>query len=256
MTVTPESIDRRSAIAALGLGAVASVAAAQMGQRGMNAADTRRASLLAAGWNADAGEYALPTLRYGYDALEPHIDAETMKLHHSKHHAGYVRGLNRAMDALAKIRAGDNSVGSIKHWSRELAFHGSGHVNHVLFWMCMAPRERGGGGEPTGTLQEKIASDFGSYDRFVDHFKAAASSVEASGWAWLAYEPVADRLIVTQAEKHQNLFMNGMHPLLGIDVWEHAYYLKYQNRRGEYVDNFMKVVDWANVQRFFDRARA
>ena len=250
------AIDRRQAMAALGFGAIAAAGCATAqpadGRAARPGAD---ASLLAAGWNADAGEYTLPPLPYAYDALEPHIDATTMQLHHSKHHAGYVKGLNKAMEMLGKVRSGSDDAGSIKHWSRELAFHGSGHVNHLLFWHCMAPKNRGGGGEPSGALRDAIDADFGGYGRFVDHFKAAAGAVEASGWAWLAWEPIARRLIVTQAEKHQNLFVNGMHPLLGIDVWEHAYYLKYQNKRAEYVDNFMQVVNWGNVQRFFDQAR-
>ncbi|MCA9311073.1 MAG: superoxide dismutase, partial [Phycisphaerales bacterium] len=222
------ALDRRQAMAALGLGALAAgcvSAQPSRGGSGQMGGGAGNAALLAGAWDAASGQYTLPSLGYQYDALEPHIDATTMQIHHSKHHAGYVRGLNKALEMLGRVRAGDDSAGSIKHWSRELAFHGSGHLNHVLFWLCMAPKERGGGGEASGTLRDAIDDSFGGYGRFVDHFKAAAGAVEGSGWAWLAYEPLSRRLIVTQAEKHQNLFVNGMHPLLGIDVWEHAYYL-------------------------------
>jgi Fe-Mn family superoxide dismutase len=144
--------------------------------------------------------------------------------------------------------------GSSQHWSRQLAFHGSGHVNHTLFWLNMASPSAGGGAFPDGALSERINRDFGSFAQFAAHFKAAAGSVEGSGWAWLAWEPVARRLIIMQMENQQHADMTGAVPLLGIDVWEHAYYLRYQNRRSAYVDAFMNVVNWGFVAERFEAA--
>jgi len=233
-------------MAGLGVAAVAGTA--------MGAGDSIPRSEL--GWDAQKKEYTLPPLPYAYDALEPHIDEQTMRLHHDKHHAGYVRGLNRALAALAGIRSGEVDASLIKHWSRELSFHGSGHVNHLLFWAGMAPAGEGGGGEPTGALAEAIARDFGSFQAFTAQFQAAAGAVEGSGWAWLVHEPLADRLMVIQMEKHQDLTVSGVNPILGIDVWEHAYYLRYQNRRKAYVKAFSNVINWTRADDLLARSRA
>ncbi|MBK7405070.1 MAG: superoxide dismutase [Phycisphaerales bacterium] len=207
------------------------------------------------GWDSAKGEYTLPPLPYDYAALEPHIDAQTMQIHHDKHHAGYVKGLNNALAKLAEARqAGD--AGLIAHWSKQLSFHGSGHVNHTLFWLGMAPSGKGGGGEPSGSLRAAIDRDFGSFDKFSWQFREAAKSVEGSGWGWLVFEPLGRRLAVIQGENQQKLMLTGAAPLLGLDVWEHAYYLKYQNRRAEYVDAFMNVVNWGFVQSRFAEVSA
>lgn len=208
------------------------------------------------GWNNATGEYELPDLPYAYDALAPHIDEQTMRIHHGKHHAGYIRGLNRALKALRDIREGSGDVGLIKHWSREVSFHGSGHVNHAMFWAGMAPEGAGGGGFPEGALAARIERDFGTFEQFAAHFKAASKSVEGSGWGWLVWEPVAGRLLVIQGEKQQDMMMTGVVPLLGVDVWEHAYYLRYQNRRADYLDAFMRVINWAEIGRRFAAATA
>ncbi len=190
--------------------------------------------------------HTLPPLPYPYEALEPHIDAQTMKLHHDLHHKAYVDGLNKAEEMLARAReSGDFSL--VKHWEREAAFHGSGHLLHVIFWQNMAPAGQGGGGEPTGELATQLAADFGGVAAFQGQFSAAATQVEGSGWAILAYRPADGRLVILTAEKHQNLTQWGVIPLLALDVWEHAYYLKYQNRRAEYVKAFWNVVNWADV---------
>jgi len=202
------------------------------------------------GWDAQANEYTLPDLPYGYDALEPHIDEQTMRLHHDIHHAGYVRGLNTALARLAEIREGSRDTSETKHWSRQLAFHGSGHVLHVTFWNCMSPN---GGGEPRGQLKEIMDRDFGSFAGFARQFQAAASSVEGSGWGLVGWEPMGERLVIMQAEKHQNLTTWGVYPLIAIDVWEHAYYLKYQNRRSEYVQAFMNVINWSGINNLLQR---
>jgi len=143
----------------------------------------------------------------------------------------------------------------VKHWSREAAFHGSGHFLHSLFWPNMAAPGQGGGGEPQGALADQIKRDFGSFDTFKKHFSAAANAVEGSGWALLVYEPFSGALEILQSEKHQNLTQWVVTPLLVLDVWEHAYYLKYQNNRGAYVEAWWNVVNWADVADRFQKAR-
>lgn len=191
-------------------------------------------------------EHKLPPLPYAYDALEPVISAEIMTLHHDKHHAGYVKGLNQAEAALAEARSANN-YSLVQYWSRKAAFNGGGHYLHSLFWKVMAPPGNGGGGEPAGVLAEKIAEDFGSFGNFKAHFSAAAKSVEGSGWGLLHYRPEDDSLVVLQAENQQKLSPWGTTPILGVDVWEHAYYLDYKNDRGAYVEAWWNVVNWAQV---------
>lgn len=196
--------------------------------------------------------HELPPLPYAYDALEPHIDKETMRLHHNIHHQGYVNGLNAAEAKLKEARqSGDFAL--VKHWEREIAFHGSGHFLHKLFWPTMSPN---GGGAPSGDLARAIGRDFGSYDAFAAQFKAASGAVEGSGWGILAYQTVTDSLTILGVEKHQDLTQFGCLPLLALDVWEHAYYLRYQNRRPEYVKAFFEVIHWEEVARRYDQARA
>ncbi|MDZ7721594.1 MAG: superoxide dismutase [candidate division KSB1 bacterium] len=198
----------------------------------------------------EQGEYVLPPLPYDYDALEPVIDEQTMRLHHDKHHAGYVRGLNAALKALEKARQ-NSDYSLVQHYTGKAAFAGSGHILHAIFWSNMSPE---GGGQPAGELAAKIDSDFGSFETFKQQYIAAASTVEGSGWGVLAFEPLGQKLVVLQAEKHQNLTQWGVVPLLVIDVWEHAYYLNYQNRRSEYVENFFKIINWDNVQKRYKHA--
>jgi len=194
------------------------------------------------------GKYQLPPLPYAYNALEPSIDEQTMRLHHDIHHKGYVDGLNKALDALADERTG-NDFALVKHWEREMAFNASGHFLHSLFWLNMGPNA---GGEPKGDLADALSRDFGSFAAFKAHFGAAAKAVEGSGWGLLVFEPYARKLLVSQAEKHQNLTEWGVFPLLALDVWEHAYYLKYQNKRAAYVDAWWNVVNWGFVGSRFD----
>lgn len=198
--------------------------------------------------------HQLPPLPYDYKALEPNIDEQTMHLHHDIHHKAYVDGLNKAEDMLAQARkAGDYAL--VKHWSREAAFHGSGHFLHSIFWPNMAAAGKGGGGEPSGALAQAINKDFGSFAAFKAQFAAAAVAVEGSGWAILAYQPAGDQLVILQSEKHQNLTQWGVVPLLVLDVWEHAYYLKYQNRRAEYVNNFFNIINWSDVAARYSKAK-
>ena len=226
---------RREFMAAAGLGTVATA----MGGA-VSCAMAQAAGGVAALAPMKDGSYALPDLPYEYDALEPHVDARTLALHHGKHHQGYVNGLNATLAKLAAARrAGDHSA--VKHLSRDVAFHGSGHVLHSLYWRSMSPD---GGGDPAGRLAEVAATQYGSVAGFTDQFSAATKAVEGSGWGVVAWEPVGSRLLILQAEKHQDLTVWGAVPLLVCDVWEHAYYLNYQNRRPDYIAAFLKVADW------------
>jgi Fe-Mn family superoxide dismutase len=255
---THDSIDRRTALGALGLTTAgltaAGMASAAIAQpAAVPAASPLTPALL--GWDEAKGEYVLPPLPYAPEALEPHIDAQTMQIHHGRHHKSYVDGLNRALKNLRDIRAGQADPALVKHWSREVSFHGAGHINHALFWLMMAPASNGGGGMPkAGPLASAIERDFGSFEAFTAHFKAAAIQVEASGWAWLVLDHASKRLLIIQGEKQQNLFLTGATPLLGIDVWEHAYYLKYQNKRADYVNAFFNVIHWAFVEKLYNAA--
>jgi len=193
----------------------------------------------------------LPPLPYGTDALEPYYDARTVELHHGKHHLAYVNGLNAALDKLAAARAA-GEFGPIKHLEREVAFHGGGHALHSIFWTNLRPN---GGGGPDGALADALSRDFGSFAAFDAQMRAATNAVEGSGWGVLAVDPSSGQLTVLQVEKHQNLVLPGWVPILVIDVWEHAYYLKYQNRRAEWVDAMMQhLVSWADVARRYGQA--
>ncbi len=193
-------------------------------------------------------EHKLPELPYALDALEPHMDAKTVELHHGKHHAAYVKGLNEAEAALAKARAA-NDFAAIQALSKKAAFHGGGHALHCLFWKSMAPAGKGGGGEPEGGLADRIKRDFGSFAAFKAQFSAAGVTAEGSGWALLAYRAEDDRLLVFQVENHQKLSPWDACPVLCLDVWEHAYYLKYQNKRADYVEAWWNLVNWAEAQK-------
>ncbi len=190
------------------------------------------------------GAYGLFELDYPYDALEDAIDAKTMELHHSIHTESYRVGLNNALKELETARAGDDFA-KVQYWQNQLAFHGAGFMLHLVFFKNMAPA---GTTRPSSALRSLMRRHFGGLEAMKRHFSAAARTVEGSGWAILGYQPVGDRFIIMQAEKHQNHTQWGVFPVLAIDVWEHAYYLRYQNRRAEYVDNFWKVVNWDNVE--------
>jgi Fe-Mn family superoxide dismutase len=240
-------MNRREMLGTVGLAATGWVVGSVGAQavRGQDEVKTVTARAME-GYDESKGEYVLPPLPYGYDALEPSIDEQTMRLHHDAHHASYVAGLNKALGKLKEAReAGDYSL--VKHWSREVAFNGSGHLLHTTFWANMAPADAGGGGEPGGQLKAMIEQSFGSVAAMREQFSAAAGAVEGGGWGILAFEPVAGQLVILQAEKHQNLTVWSVVPLLVLDVWEHAYYLKYQNKRAEYVKAFWNVVNWEDV---------
>ncbi len=227
--------DRRSFLATAALGTIAVATAPSLHAIGFEPVP-------------GGGKHVLPPLPYEFGALEPHIDAQTMQIHHDKHHLAYVNGLNKAEEELAKSReSGDHSL--VQHWSRQAAFHGGGHWLHSMFWKVMAPAGNGGGGEPTGVVAQAITESFGSFDAFKKQFSAAAAAVEGSGWALLHFRPDDQRLIILQAENQQKLSAWGTTPILGIDVWEHAYYLKYQNKRADYVAAWWNVVNWGQVEK-------
>ncbi|MNZ69024.1 Superoxide dismutase [Mn/Fe] [compost metagenome] len=197
------------------------------------------------------GGHTLPPLPYTYNALEPYIDEETMRIHHDIHHQSYVDGLNKAETELQHARITGN-FDLVKHWERELAFHGAGHYLHTLFWSTMSPY---GGGEASSTIGDQIIHDFGSFAAFKKQFSEAAAKVEGSGWAILVWSPRSRRLEILTAEKHQNLSQWDVVPLLPLDVWEHAYYLKHQNKRPEYIQAWWNVVNWPYVNDRFEEAR-
>lgn len=201
--------------------------------------------------------FTTPDLPYAYDALEPSIDAQTMTIHHDKHHVGYVTKLNAAVEGteyadwdITKLIAG---LGSLPEGIRtKVRNAGGGHINHSLFWTIMSPN---GGGEPGGALATAIDSSFGSYGAFQEQFSAAAAAQFGSGWGWLVVTKGGDLKIYSTANQDSPV-SNGDTPILGVDVWEHAYYLKYQNKRPEYLKNFFNVVDWKKVAEHYDRAKS
>lgn len=197
------------------------------------------------------GGHILPPLPYRYDALQPYIDKEIMRIHHDKHHKSYVEGLNKAEKEMEKARS-TNNFDLIKHWEREAAFNGAGHYLHTIFWTIMSPS---GGGQPSGMLLQQINQSFGSFEKFKKHFTEAANNVEGGGWAILVWSPRSRRLEILQAEKHQNLSQWDVVPILVLDVWEHAYYLQYKNERKKYIDNWWKIVNWKEAERRYNEAQ-
>lgn len=208
-----------------------------------------------AGGEAVEGPYRLPPLPYDYADLEPYVSAQIMKLHHDIHHKGYVDGANAALVELERIRrAGGEAVRTIRAVTDSLSFNLSGHMLHSVFWHNM---KKGGGGDAPASSEigKAIVRDFGTFEAFRGHFSAAAAQVQGSGWAILAYEPLAQRLVILQSEKHNNTGAWGSVPLLVLDVWEHAYYLQYQNKRSEYIKAFFSIVNWDDVNARLEAAR-
>ncbi len=200
--------------------------------------------------------YTLPDLPYAFDALEPHIDAQTMQIHHDKHHAAYVTNLNNAIQG---TDLGNQSIESLvaaidkvpENIRTVVRNNGGGHANHSLFWTVMGPKC---GGAPSGALADAINADLGGFDSFKEAFTKAATTRFGSGWAWLSLGP-GGKLVVESTPNQDNPLMHGNKPILGLDVWEHAYYLKYQNRRPEYIAAFWNVVNWPAVAERFAAAK-
>lgn len=210
--------------------------------------------------NSESGEiqnpeiFSLPELPYAVADLEPHIDQRTMGIHHGKHHAGYVKKLNAALNGHQwSSESLETIVQSVGEEDTAIRNNGGGHYNHSLFWNIMKP---GGSEMPSGKLADAVNAEFGSFEKLTELFSSAASSVFGSGWAWLSVNS-DNKLFVSSTPNQDNPMMKNLvdqagTPILGIDVWEHAYYLRYQNRRGDYISNFLKLVNWEEVSRNFD----
>ena len=199
--------------------------------------------------------FELPDLPYSFDALEPHIDAQTMEIHHDKHHATYVKKLNEAIEgtefAEMSITELLKDIENIPEEKRKAVInHGGGHANHTLFWEIMSPES----GEPSGELAEAINSKFGSFEDFKEQFTAAAIKVFGSGWAWLVIND--GELEIISRPNQDSPIMDNLTPILGLDVWEHAYYLKYQNKRPDYIEAFFNVINWKKVEEFFEESKS
>nr|WP_315184975.1 superoxide dismutase [uncultured Albidiferax sp.] len=201
--------------------------------------------------------HTLPALPYAYDALEPHIDTQTMQIHHTKHHQTYINSLNAAVQdtphADTPVEALVAAIATLPEGLRAVVHnHGGGHANHSLFWRVMSPR---GGGQPSGALAQAIDADLGGFEAFKEAFTKAALTRFGSGWAWLCVTPQGT-LVVESSGNQDSPLMHGNTPILGLDVWEHAYYLRYQNRRPDYIAAFYNVVDWPEVATLYQAARA
>ena len=202
--------------------------------------------------------YTLPPLPYAYDALMPHVDTLTMQIHHDKHHAAYVDNLNKALADQPALKAKDpirllREIKDVPEAIRQAVINnGGGHVNHSLFWQMMAPNA---GGAPSGALAQAIDASFGSFDKFKTAFSDAAMKRFGSGWAWLVVGP-GGKLEITSSANQDSPFMTGGYPILGLDVWEHAYYLKHQNKRADYVAVWWNVVNWDYVSKLYAQANA
>ena len=196
--------------------------------------------------------YTLPELPYDYGALEPHISAQIMQLHHDKHHAAYVTGANTALEKLAAAReSGD--FAAINKLEKDLAFHLGGHINHSVFWKNMSPD---GGGEPTGDVADAIGEFFGSFEGFKKQFGAVANGIQGSGWSMLVWDTLGQRLNINQLFDQQGNLPVGQLPILQLDMWEHAFYLQYKNVKGDYVNAWWNVVNWDDVAARLAAAKA
>jgi Fe-Mn family superoxide dismutase len=196
--------------------------------------------------------YKLPELPYDFSALEPVISGEIMQLHYSKHHGGYVTNLNTALEKLFEAQQ-KGDIAAVTAGLQAIKFNGGGHINHSLFWTNLAPINKGGGESPKGALLHEIQKEFGSLEKFIEKFSAMTVAIQGSGWGWLGYDKSLNRLVLSTCANQDPLSTLGYVPLLGIDVWEHAYYLQYKNVRAEYVKNIWKVVHWRNVEERFER---
>ena len=203
--------------------------------------------------------HTLPPLPYPFDALEPHIDAKTMEIHHDRHHKAYVDNLNKALESAPDLQSKDivallRDIKAVPEGIRPAVVNnGGGHHNHSLFWEIMGP---GGGGEPTGAVGTAIHQAFGDFGKFKDAVKQNALTQFGSGWSWLVWDPAAAGIKAVKKPNQDSPLMDGLVPLVGVDVWEHAYYLKYQNKRPDYVDAWWNTVNWKKVDELYAAARA
>ena len=195
------------------------------------------------------GNFIHQPLPYNTDHLEPYMDEETLHLHHTFHHGGAVKGANKDIEMIKSVmNSGDFTLAD--HWTKKLSFHLSSHILHSIFWTNLTNKKS----RPTGDLLKKIEKDFGSTNKMQGMIAKISKSIEGSGWGILAYQPYSDNLVVLQCENHHKLTVWGAVPLLVIDVWEHAYYLKYKNKRGDFVDALMNIINWDNVAQRYNIA--
>ncbi len=199
--------------------------------------------------------FELPDLPYDYDALEPHIDERTMRIHHTKHHQGYTNKVNAALEghefADLPIEEVLQRIGEVPDNVRQAVINnGGGYANHKLFWTILSPN---GGGAPTGDIADAIDDEFGSFSDFKEEFNSTATGQFGSGWGWLSVDGNGGLTVLSTANQNSP-YMDGLTPILGVDVWEHAYYLNYQNKRGEYVNNFWNIVNWDQVNAYYNDA--
>ena len=242
-------------IPAVALGATILSAATAYGQDMPAGGDKPKSAVMDAFGQAFAdGKYALPKLPYAFDALEPHIDAQTMELHHDKHQQSYVSNLNKAIEGLKTLRGGEEiDPAKLAGLTRDISFNAGGHIFHTIFFATM--------GKPadmpaSAKVVDDINKQYGSMEKFKAHFSKVAGGVKGSGWAVAFYEPLGDNILITDTGDQDQRLIPGAIPILLIDVWEHAYYLKYQNKRADYIKAWWDVVNWAEVEAFYGAMRA
>jgi len=197
--------------------------------------------------------YKIPDLAYDFNALEPVISTEIMQIHYSKHHVAYVTNLNAALEKYYEAESKGDMAAMIG-LQQAIRFNGGGHVNHSIFWTNLAPASHGGGGAPSGELSSALIKEFGSVESFIEKFSSQTVAIQGSGWGWLGLNKTSGKLVITTCNNQDPLSTQGLVPLLGIDVWEHAYYLQYKNVRAEYVKNIWNIVNWKNVEQRFKSA--
>jgi superoxide dismutase, Fe-Mn family len=197
--------------------------------------------------------YQLPELSYSFDALEPVISAEIMELHYTKHHKGYVTNLNAALEKYHEAES-KNDVAQMIALQSAIKFNGGGHINHSIFWTILAPLSKGGGGVPSGALAKMIERDFGSFDAFKEKFNTMTVAIQGSGWGWLGYSKGQKRLEIAACSNQDPLSTHSLVPVMGVDVWEHAYYLQYKNVRADYVKKIWDILHWKHIEERFAKA--
>lgn len=199
--------------------------------------------------------YQLPQLPYDFGALEPVISAEIMNLHYSKHHQAYVNNLNKALEQYAEANQ-KQDLATMETLLSAIKFNGGGHLNHSIFWTNLSPKNKDGGAPPTGALADAINKDFGSLQNLIDQLSAKSVAIQGSGWGWLGFDKTHQRLSLATCDNQDPLVIKGLIPLLGIDVWEHSYYLQYKNARADYVKAIWNIVNWKNVAERFETAKS
>ncbi len=200
-------------------------------------------------------QFQLPSLPYDFAALEPAISAEIMNLHYSKHHQAYVTNLNKALELFAEAQQ-KNDLPAMAAQLAAIKFNGGGNINHSIFWTNLSPKNKDGGAPPEGTLAQAIQQEFGSLQTLTDQLSALSVGIQGSGWGWLGYDKAHNRLVLAACDNQDPLITKGLIPLLGIDVWEHSYYLQYKNVRADYVKAIWSIVNWKNVAERYEKAKA